>query len=201
MKSYLLVLLSAFVVVSMFGCASGPSVYEVESGPSPDVGRIDGTWGGEDVHLVVEKMVSSMISSEPLASRTDRPVIFFLGVKNKTDEHIETSEIEDAIQVSSHKSGKVRYTAVNEISDDMVEQLEFQKSALVDPGTARQFGKMKGWDYTLYGELTSIYKRDAKVRERRYRITLKMADIETGIIEWLEEKEIRLRERRGSVGW
>lgn len=201
MKSLSNLLLAGIVSMALVGCASSPRVLEVPSGPDPDVERLDGAWGGEDVHAVVEKMVSSMISSEPLASRTDRPVVYFLGIKNRTSEHIDTTEIEDAIEVSAHKSGKMRFTAVKDIPDNMVEQLGFQKSALADPNTARQFGKAKGWQYTLYGQLTSISKRTAKVRERRYRITVKLADIESGIIEWLDEKEIRLRERRPGIGW
>jgi len=187
--------------LTILGCASSPRVVEVPAGPDPDVARIDGRWGGEDVHLVVEKMVSSMISDEPLSLRTDRPLVFFLGIKNRTSEHIDTSEIEDSIEVSAHKSRKVKFSAVKDIPDDMVEQLGFQKSALADPESAGRFGRMKGWQYTLYGQLTSIEKRDKRTRERRYRITLKLADIETGVIEWLDEKEIRLREQRRTIGW
>ncbi|HNT34783.1 MAG TPA: hypothetical protein PKH07_07280 [bacterium] len=198
--AYRIVLLG--LVVGLAGCASAPRVTEVSSMPDPEVNRLDGTWGSEDVHLVVEKMVSSMISDEPIASRTDVPLVFFLGVKNMTSDHeIQPVEIEDAISVAAHKSRKVKFSAVKDISDEMVDQLGFQKSALTDPETARQYGKMKGWQYTLYGQVTSIVKRDPKIREKRYRMTLKLADIETGVIEWLDEKEIRLREKRSSVGW
>lgn len=190
------------LVCALAGCASSPRVTEVSSMPDPDVERLDGTWGSEDVHLVVERMVSSMISDEPIAGRTDVPLIFFLGVKNMTSDHeVQPVEIEDAIAVAAHKSRKVKFSAVRDISDEMADQLGFQKSALVDPETARQYGKMRGWQYTLYGQVTSIAKRDPRIREKRYRITLKLADIETGVIEWLEDKEIRLRERRSGVGW
>ena len=62
---------------------------------------------------------------------------------------------------------------------------------LVDPATAVLMGKQIGAEFMLYGNMASIVKRESKTKDVYYKFTLKLMNLQTGIIEWSGEKEIR----------
>mgnify|MGYP001157981020 FL=1 len=71
---------------------------------------------------------------------------------------------------------------------------------MVDPNTAKSFGRQVGADYFLYGEIASIRKRSARVEDVYFKITLNLVNIGSGLIEWADEKEIRKQARRPLIG-
>jgi PBP1b-binding outer membrane lipoprotein LpoB len=52
-------------------------------------------------------------------------------------------------------------------------------------------GKMIAAKYTLEGDFTSIVSSNARVKDVFYKFTLKLIDTESGVIEWVDEKQIR----------
>ncbi len=72
---------------------------------------------------------------------------------------------------------------------------------MVNPRTRKKLGRQIGADYMIYGEITSIIKKVGRKRDIYYKITLKLADIETGIIEWMDEKEIRKQAQKGIISF
>ena len=91
--------------------------------------------------------------------------------------------------------------AAMEMNEELVKQIEYQESSgNVDQATAKRFGRQLGADYFLYGELTSIPKRTKRVDDIYMKFNLNLVNIETGEIEWADEKEIRKTETRGMCG-
>jgi len=130
-----------------------------------------------------------------------RPVFYIQTVRNRTDEHIDTRAVTDKIRVTLLKSGKVRFTAVSDVKDEIVNQLEFQTSSgMVDPATAKAMGRLVGADYFLYGELASIRKSAGRVKDVYYKFTLNLVNISNGLIEWADEKEIRKQAKKPLFG-
>ena len=151
-------------------------------------------------YAIAEKMVNSMLRI-PLFERGERPVVFVSSVKNKTMEHIDTKGVTDKIRTAMIKSGKVRFTATSDIPTEILDQLEYQRgSGLVDPRTRKEYGKQIGADYILYGEIGSIVKRAGRRKDVYYKITLNLVDIQTAIIEWADEKEIRKTQKKPILG-
>ena len=185
----LFLLLSIAALASLFwGCAS---TYEVNYGNPEQVETVTANFGSTDLQMIAEKMVNSLLAS-PVLSSGKRPVFYVQHVRNKTDEHIDTESVTDKIKVTLLKSGKVRFSAVGDVKDELVNQLEFQASSgMVDPKTAKSLGKLVGADYFLYGELSSIKKSAGRVKDVYYKFTLNLVNIQTGLIEWADEKEIR----------
>ena len=176
-----------------FGCA------RVQYGSPGEVETLTQEFGSTDLQTIAEKMVNSMLLSPVIGA--DRPVIYVSQIKNKTAEHIDTKSIIDKISTAMLKSGKVRFTAASEINKDLLDQLEYQENTgLVDPRTRKKLGRQIGADYMIYGEITSITKKAKRKTDVYYKITLKLADIETGIIEWMDEKEIRKQAQKGILG-
>ncbi len=185
------------VLVLFWGCASTPDV----SYGSPDqVETVTADFGSTDLQMIAEKMVNSLLAS-PVLSTGKPPVFYVQNVRNKTDEHIDTKSVTDKIKVTMLKSGKVRFSAVGDVKDEMVSQLEFQASSgMVDPKTAKSIGKLVGADYFLYGELASIRKSAGRVKDVYYKFTLNLVNIQTGLIEWADEKEIRKQAKKPLIG-
>jgi len=185
------------VVFLVHGCATTP---EVGYGSADQVETVTVDFGSTDLQLVAEKMVSSLLASPVLSSGT-KPVFYIHTVRNKTDEHIDTSAVTDKIRVTLLKSGKVRFTAVPEVKDEIIGQLEFQAgSGMVDPATAKSVGRLVGADYFLYGELTSIRKSAGRVKDVYYKFTLNLVNVGNGLIEWADEKEIRKQAKKPLLG-
>lgn len=150
-------------------------------------------FGSTDLQSIAAKMVDDVLSFPPIVQMTAerRPVVFVDRIKNKTTEHIDTESITDSIQTKLLQSGKFRFvdmTAVKQIQ----EQLNFQMdSGMVDPSKAVAFGKQTGAEFMLYGNLSSIVKRNDDEKDVYYKFTMKMVNLESGIMEWAGEKEIR----------
>lgn len=150
-------------------------------------------FGSTDLQSIAAKMVDDVLAFPPIVQMTAqrRPVVFVDRIKNKTTEHIDTESITDTIQTKLLQSGKFRFvdmTAVKQIQ----QQLNFQSdSGLVDPSKAVAFGKQTGAEFMLYGNMSSIVKRNSDTKDVYYKFTMKMVNLETGIMEWAGEKEIR----------
>ncbi len=156
-------------------------------------------FGSTDLQMIAESMVHSLLSS-PLTQGKVQPVVKVSRVRNKTDEHIDTKAITDKIRTALVASGKVRFVA-GEIQQEVIDELEYQRgSGYVDEATRKKIGTLVGADYLLMGEFTSIRKKAGRVEDLYYLFTLNLVDIETGLIAWSEQKEIRKKASRPLFG-
>lgn len=191
MKRYTKLILPA-LLFTFSGCAMNSNAYtgNVSYKNANDVEQTTLNFGSTDLNLIVEKMVTSLLQT-PILDGKNQPVIMLGGVKNKTSEHIDTKNITDKIKTTLLKSGRVRVTSYNEIGQDLIDELDYQSSKYVNQETAKQVGQQIAADYKIYGEITSIEKNDGKNIDLYYKMTLNLANIETGLTEWADEKEIR----------
>ena len=159
-------------------------------------------FGSTDLQGIATKMVDDLLTFPPVVQMTAerRPVMFVDTIKNKTTEHIDTESITDSIQSKLLQSGKFRFvdmTAVKQVQDQLNYQ---QNSGMVDDKKSAAIGKQIGAEFMLYGNLSSIVKKDGSTKDVYYKFTLKMTNLETGILEWSSEKEIRKTKSRGWIG-
>ncbi|MDP5039496.1 MAG: penicillin-binding protein activator LpoB, partial [Paraglaciecola sp.] len=130
-----------------------------------------------------------------------RPIVFVDAVKNKTSEHIDTESLTDSVSTQLLKSGKFRFVDMGKVSA-VREQLNYQnEGGLVDPVKAVQFGKQVGAEYMLYGNLSSIVKTNADKSDVYYKFTMRLMDLESGLVEWADETEIRKTRTKELLGW
>ena len=197
MKRSLLFLSIVVLFAFIWGCASAP---QVSYGNPDQVETVTQDFGSTDLQVIAETMVNSLLAS-PVLSTGNRPVFYVQHVRNKTDEHIDTKSITDKIKVTLLKSGKVRFSATGEVKDELTQELEFQaRSGMVDPNTAKSFGKLVGADFFLYGEITNIRKSAGRVKDVYYKFTLNLVNIQTGLLEWADEKELRKQAKKPLLG-
>ncbi|PVZ72580.1 penicillin-binding protein activator LpoB [Pelagibaculum spongiae] len=185
------------LVVPLIVVAAGCSTKIVYQDPQ-SVETVNENFGSTDLQQIATAMVDDMLSFGPLVKITanSRPVMFVDQIKNKTSEHIDTESITDTIQSRLLRSGSYRFidtTALKQVKDQLSYQ---QDTGLVNQATAVKVGRQIGAQYMLYGNLSSIVKRQSDKRSVYYKFTLKLLDLESGLIEWTDEKEIRkLREK------
>lgn len=179
------------------GCMS-----HVDYGDAQARETVTADFGSTDLQMIAAKMVDDMLTFPPIVQITGdrRPVMFVDRIKNKTSEHIDTESITDTIQSKLIHSGQFRFVDMS-VVDRVRQQLGYQQnSGMVDQSTAVQTGRQIGAEFMLYGNLSSIVKRDGSTKDVYYKFTLKMLNIQTGIIEWSGEKEIRKTRTRSLFG-
>jgi len=159
-------------------------------------------FGSTDLQQIAAKMVDSVLTFPPIVQVTNerRPVMFVDKIKNKTTEHIDTESITDTISTRILRSGKFRFVDMTKAAE-VQEQLGFQNnSGMVNQDTAAQIGRQIGAEYMMYGNLSSIVKKTNDVKDVYYKFTLKVMHLESGIVEWSDEKEIRKQREKSLFG-
>ena len=122
-------------------------------------------------------------------------------IKNKTSEHIDTESVTDTISSRVLRSGKFRFVDMTKVTA-LKKQLDYQnESGMVSDSSKMNMGRQIGAEYMMYGNLSSIVKRGGNSKDVYYKFTMKVMHVETGIIEWSDEKEIRKSAKKPMFGF
>ena len=195
MKKSVIALLGLAVILG--GCSN-----KVSYGDAQAVETTTIDFGSTDLQTIAGEMVDSMMASGSVSyiTREQRPIVFVERIKNKTSEHIDTESITDTISTKMLNSGKFRFVDMDRV-ESVRDQLNFQNNdELVNQSSAIQFGKMVGAQYMLYGNLSSIVKKDGSDEDVYYKMTMRLMDLESDLIEWADETEIRKQQSKSLLG-
>jgi len=200
MKKLIIATTVGLAITMVAGCAQ-KSV--VRYGDAAAIETTDINFGSTDLQKVAGEMTDSLLLSPVVGTLTQnkRPVIFVERLKNKTSEHIDTESITDSMSTKLLRSGKFRFVDMGRV-EAAREQMKFQQEGgMVDTNKAMQLGKQIGAEYMLYGNLSSIVKSNQDKSDVYYKFTLRLMDLESGLVEWADETEIRKTKAKESVGW
>ena len=181
-----------FAALLMAGCAKDTVRY----GDAKGVETVTNQFGSTDLQMIAESMTRSLLNSAVVTS-ANRPVMTVQEVKNKTSEYIDTRSITDSIRTELQKSGRVRFAVDQADMQQQVDELKRQQSELYEKSKAAQVGKMVGAVYRLEGNITSIVKQAKDVTDVYYKFNLQLWNIDNGLMEWGDEKEIRKTTTKG----
>jgi len=186
--------LPLILVATLGGCASTGSPVvggNVQYGDSKAVETVTNQFGSTDLQTIAESMTRSLLQSQAI-TRGNRPLITVADVKNKTSEYIDTRSVTDSIRAQLLKSGSVRFAidadAMQSQTDELIRQ---NQTGLYKKNTTKKIGQMQGADYRLEGNITSIVKQSSSIKDVYYKFSLVLVGIESGVLEWADEKEIR----------
>lgn len=192
---------SAITAMLLAGCVttSSPTTGggNVSYGDAKAVETVTTDLGSTDIQMVSEKMVQSLIQHPVLQDTIKkRQLLMASPVKNKTSEYFDTRLITDTILTQLQKNG-VRYAIEGEDMQNQVDELRRQnQSGLYDKSKTAKVGKMQGAKYRIDGSVSSIVKKSTDLKDVYYKVNLRLIEIETGIVEWSDEKEIRKTAKR-----
>jgi hypothetical protein len=200
MKKSIIATAVVLALTFVVGCAQ-KSV--VRYGDATAVETTDINFGATDLQKVAGDMTDSLLLSAVVGTLTQnkRPVMFVERIKNKTSEHIDTESITDSISTKLLRSGKFRFVDMGRV-EAAREQIKFQQvGGMVDTNQSVEFGKQIGAEYMLYGNLSSIVKSNKDKSDVYYKFTIRVMDLQSGLVEWADETEIRKTKTKESVGW
>lgn len=196
-RALILLPLAAAFAAGIQGCSS------VQYGDATAVETLNTDFGSTDLQMIAEKMVDDLLASPAMAEIAPsgkRPILFVDTIKNKTLEHIDTESITDTISTKLLNSGRFRFVDMTKV-DAVAKQLDYQKnSGFVDETKSVQMGRQLGAQFMLYGNFASIQKTAGSTKDVYYKFTMKLTNIESGLVEFQSEKEIRKTKKKSLLG-
>ena len=198
--SFRLSLLASVTALVLAGCqTTSPTTGTpgVSYGDAKAVETVTTDLGSTDIQMISEKMTQGLIQTPEIqALIKKRQLLMASPVQNKTSEYFDTKLITDTILTQLQKNG-VRYAIEADNMQNQVDELRRQnQTGLYDKSKTVKMGKMQGAKFRLDGSISSIVKRTTDLKDVYYKMNMRLIDIETGVVEWSDEKEIRKRARR-----
>lgn len=194
----LLLPLLAIGALGLNGCAA-----KVQYGEATAVETLNTDFGSTDLQMIAEKMVDDLLASPAMAEiapNGKRPILFVDSIKNKTLEHIDTESVTDTISTKLLNSGRFRFVDMTKV-DAVAKQLDYQQnSGMVDENKSVKMGRQLGAQFMLYGNFASIVKTSGSTKDVYYKFTMKLTNIESGLVEFQAEKEIRKTKKKSLMG-
>ena len=185
-RGYVLRVAILIVFSMVLGCSKS-----VRYGDSKGIETVSIEFGSTDLQKIAEEMTRSMLVSQ-LVVTGNRPLMTVQDVKNLTSEYIDTRAITDSIRTELARSGVVRFVVDEEAMAQQVSELERQQDGeYYNQEVIAERGKMLGAAYRLEGSIRSIVKQNSDVKEVYYKVNLQVWEIQTGILEWSDETDIR----------
>lgn len=194
-------ILPALLVLSLSACqTTSPSVAgdgSVSYGDAKAVETVTTDLGSTDIQMITEKMTQSLLQTPEIRTAIKkRELLMASPVKNKTSEYFDARLITDTILTQLQKNG-VKYVIEGEDMQNQVDELRRQnQSGLYKKSKSAKMGNMQGAKYRLDGSISSIIKKGSNVKDVYYKMNLRLVEIESGIVEWSDEKEIRKSAKR-----
>jgi PBP1b-binding outer membrane lipoprotein LpoB len=84
---------------------------------------------------------------------------------------------------------------------EIAEEYEYQGSGYVKPDKAKRPGEQASADYLMTGEISSIVQEVGADKLVYYKMTAKLHNLRSGIIEWADEKELRKKFEKKGISW
>ena len=193
-------LLAGILLIALSGCqTTSPTTGTsgVSYGDAKAVETVNTDLGSTDIQMISEKMTQGLIQTPEIQTLIKkRQLLMASPVKNKTSEYFDTRLITDTVLTQLQKNG-VKYVIEGEDMQNQTDELIRQnQSGLYSKSKSVKMGKMQGAKYRLDGSISSIVKKTSDIKDVYYKMNLRLIEIETGIVEWSDEKEIRKSARR-----
>ncbi len=199
MKTRLIVSAS---LVGLLAACSGPRAFTRGTYEDPNtIEMLSDQFNENDLQLIAKKMVNSLASTPRFSQPAQvLPVVLVGRLKNKTSEHIDMASLGDKIQTGLAQTG--RFALLDKAArEDLAEEYEYQQSGYVRPDAAKGPGQQSSADYLLTGEISSIVQQVGNDKLVYYKMTAKLNNVRTGIVEWTDEKEIRKKFEKKPISW
>ena len=184
------------------GITTGCSQKAFTKGDYDDPNRVellDDKFNESDMQQMAETIVQAMVACQSITEKKKPPVVQVETVQNRTEEHIDMTSLTDKIRTALIKSHKVRFVNKTERST-LDDEYKYHESGNVSAQTQKKRGKQTGSDYIMSGEMATNIQQVGDDKLIYYKLTMNLTEMETSEIDCTEEREIRKKFRRRSVG-
>jgi len=148
---------------------------------------------------MADTVIRSMVGCAYVANAAKPPVVIVQKVQNRTEEHIDTVSMTDKIRTALIKSGKVRFVNKEE-RGTLDEEYDYNAAGNVAGPSQKKRGSQVGADYILSGAIATNVQQVGNDKFIYYKLTINMTGMETSTIDCTEEREIRKKYKKQSIG-
>lgn len=196
----LISLTSVLALATILTGCGGPKAFTKGEYDDPTrVELLDDKFNESDMQQMADAVIKSMASCGYIAKAPKPPVVIVERVQNRTQEHIDTVSMTDMIRTALIKTGKVRFINKEE-RGTVDEEMTYHESGNVDGPTAKKRGKQTGADYILSGALATNIQEVGSDKFIYYKLTMNLTSLETTTIDCVEEKQVRKKYKKRSIG-
>ncbi|HLD99671.1 MAG: penicillin-binding protein activator LpoB [Bdellovibrionales bacterium RIFOXYC1_FULL_54_43] len=195
-------LLGILAVLAMIASGCGPRAFTKGEYDDPTrVELLDDKFNEADMQQMADTVIKAMVACDYVSKAPKAPVVIVERVQNRTEEHIDTVSMTDKIRTALIKSGKVRFVNKEERAT-LSEEYDYNSESAgnVAGPTAKKRGKQIGADYILSGALATNIQQVGDDKFIYYKLTMNLTNMEQSTIDCTEEREIRKKFRKRSVG-
>jgi uncharacterized protein (TIGR02722 family) len=160
---------------------------------------LDDKFNEADMQQMADTVIKAMVACNYVANAPKPPVVIVNRVQNRTEEHIDTVSMTSKIRTALIKSGKVRFVNKEE-RGNLDEEYDYNSAGNVAGETQKKRGKQIGADYTLSGEIATNVQQVGDDKFIYYKLTMNLTNMETSTIDCVEDRELRKKFRKRSVG-
>ena len=184
----------ALVIVALAavaGCSAHKEVVRTDPGEQID---LSGNWNDSDAQQV-SAALADQIQRGPwienfLAEKGKKPTLIVAPVRNKTAEHIATKTLVDQLERDFINGGRVRVVASAEEREQVREERADQQE-FASPETMKKWGREKGADVMLIGEINQIVDSEGRQAVRYYQVDCYLVNLEDNTKLWAGFEKIK----------
>ena len=189
-RNYLMLILLVGLLV-LVGCSSGKQVTRLNVEEKID---LSGEWNDVDSQQVSAALVTQITSGVWIedfrAENGKKPYLIVGTVRNKTTEHIAVKTFIADLERIFINGGRVKVVASAEERDQIrgerADQQEFSSEA-----TMKQWGREKGADFMLIGEINQIVDSEEGEQVKYYQVDCYLVDLEDNTKVWAGYEKIK----------
>lgn len=160
---------------------------------------LDDKYNEADMQQMADTVVKAMVACEEIIKAPKKPVVIMESVQNRTEEHIDMKSLTDKVRTALIKSGKVKFSNKEE-RGTLEDEYRFNEAGNTSAETIKKRGRQIGADYIMSGALSTNVQQVGNDKFIYYKLTMNLTNLETSTIDCVEEKEVRKKYRKRSVG-
>ncbi len=184
-------MLVVLAAVALSGCSGGKQVSRVAVDEQID---LSGQWNDTDSRLVSKALIDQAQATpwveDFLAEHGRKPVVIVGRIANKTSEHIPVRTFIADLERQFTNGGRVEVvvsaTERDQIRDERADQQEFSS-----PETMKQWGREKGADFMLIGEINMIVDSEEGEQVKYYQVDCYLVDLQDNTKVWAGVEKIK----------
>jgi uncharacterized protein (TIGR02722 family) len=189
-------LLLAGTALVLGGC-SGKQVTRTDVEEQID---LSGEWNDVDSQKVSAALVTQITASPWVedfrAENGTKPYLIIGSIRNKTPEHIAVKTFIGDMEREFINGGRVRVVASAE-ERDQVRSERADQQEFASEETMKQWGREKGADYMLIGEINSMFDQEGGDQVKYYQVDCYLVDLEDNVKVWAGFEKIKKFVGRG----
>jgi uncharacterized protein (TIGR02722 family) len=171
------------VAVVAVGCSSTT----VSRVPTDEQIDLSGRWNDTDSQQAAQALVDQSIQTawveDHLEATGSKPAVIVGTIRNKTPEHIAVKTLVADLERSFINSGRVRVVASSEERDEIRAERSDQQTYASEE-TAKQWGRERGADYMLIGEINAQFDSEDGKEVKFYQVDTYLVDLESNVKVW-----------------